>query len=91
MLIIRSWPCPKCTFIILYTTLNLKACKIKNASGVSAESKKVRNVSKEGRGGVSQKNLHDVSRGKNRYVTLPLDQNTFRPVNKLGSITTLVA
>ena len=28
MLIIRSWLCPKCTFILLYTTRNLKACKI---------------------------------------------------------------
>ena len=30
MLIISSWLCPKCTFILLYTTLNLKACKINN-------------------------------------------------------------
>ena len=28
MLIISSWLYPKCTFILLYTTLNLKACKI---------------------------------------------------------------
>ena len=31
-------------FIRLYTTLSLKACKINNASGTSAESKKVREV-----------------------------------------------
>ena len=28
MLMISSWLCPKCTFILFYTTLNLKACKI---------------------------------------------------------------
>ena len=55
MPIIRSWHSPKCTFILLYTTLNLKACKINNASGVSTESKKVRDVSK-GRG--LQKDVH---------------------------------
>ena len=27
LLIIRSWPCPKCTFMRLYTTLNLKTSK----------------------------------------------------------------
>ena len=27
MLIIRSWPCPKCNFMLLHTTLNLKASK----------------------------------------------------------------
>ena len=52
---IRSWHWPKCTFILLYATLNLKACKINNASGVSAESKKVRDVCEEG--GL-QKNVH---------------------------------
>ena len=59
MLIIRSWPCPKCTFILLYTALNLKAWGINNASGALAESKKVGDVPK------------GVSRGQNRYVTLP--------------------
>ena len=44
MLMIRSWPCPNNTFIILYTTLNLKACKINNASGAPTEFKKVRDV-----------------------------------------------
>ena len=39
MLIIRSWPCPKCTLILLYITLNLKAYKI-NTSEASPESKK---------------------------------------------------
>ena len=48
MLIIRSWPYRKGTFILLYTTLDLKACKINNASGASVESKKVRDVSNEG-------------------------------------------
>ena len=57
MLIISSWLCPKCTFILLYATLNLKAYKINNASGVSAESKKVRDVSKGGGRGL-QKNVH---------------------------------
>ena len=71
MLIIRSWLCPKCTFILLYSTLNLKACKINNATGVSAKSKKVRDVSKGG-GGSPEERPYDVSRGQNRYVTLPL-------------------
>ena len=52
MLVIRSWPCPKCTFILLYIALDLKACTINNASGASTESKKVRDVS-EGGGGRS--------------------------------------
>ena len=51
MLIIRSWPCPMWTVILLYTTLNLKACKINDALGTSIESKKVRDVSKGGGGG----------------------------------------
>ena len=60
MLIIRCWPCPKYIFILLYTTLNPKACKITNASVASAESKKVRDVSKGGGGGGGgpQKNGH---------------------------------
>ena len=40
MLIIRSRLCPKCTFKLLYTSLNLEACKINYASGTSAVSKK---------------------------------------------------
>ena len=56
MLIIRSWPYPKCTFILLYTKLNPKACKINYPPGASAESIKVRDVSK--RGGVSKKTVH---------------------------------
>ena len=71
MLIIRCWPCPKYIFILLYTTLNPKACKITNASGAPAESKKVRDVSKGGGGGSPKKCPYDVSRGQNRYVTLP--------------------
>ena len=70
MLIIRSWLCPKCTFKLLYTTLNLKACKINNATNTLAKSKKVRDVS-EGDGGSPKKRPYDVSRGQNRYVTLP--------------------
>ena len=61
MLIFRSWPCPKCTFIFLYTALNLKACTINNASGATAVSKEVRDVSKGGGGGGVgglQKNVH---------------------------------
>ena len=37
-------------FIFLYITLNPKAGKINNGSGASAESKKVRDVSKGGGG-----------------------------------------
>ena len=55
--------------MLLYTTLNLKAYKINNTSGASIESKKVRDVSKGG--GAPEKRLYDVSRGQNRYVTLP--------------------
>ena len=57
-MLISSWLCPKCTFILLYTTLNLKACKInyrKKCVGVSPEERP-----------------YDVSRRQNRYVTLPL-------------------
>ena len=42
-------------------------------SGALAESKKVRDVSKRGVGGGFPENRpYDVSRGQNRYVTLPL-------------------
>ena len=58
MLIIRSWPCPKCTSILLYTALNLKACMINNAPGASAVSKKVRDVSNGGGEGGFQNNVH---------------------------------
>ena len=70
MLIIRSWPCPKCTFILLYKILDPQACKINNASGTPAESKKkkMRDVSK---GGGAKRRPYDVSRGQNRYVMLP--------------------
>ena len=57
MLIIRSWPCPKRDFILLYTALNLIACTMKNASGPMAEWKKVRDVFKRG-GGCLQRNVH---------------------------------
>ena len=74
MLIIRSWLCPKCTFTLLYTTLNLKDCKVNNATGASAKSKKLRDVSKGGGGGEGSPEEHpyDVFRGQNRFVTLPL-------------------
>ena len=48
------------------------ACKINNASGDSAESKKVRDSSKGGVGVPRKTSIYDVSRGQNRYVTLPL-------------------
>ena len=72
MPIFRFWPCPKCTFILfLYTALNLKACTINNASGASVVSKKVRDVSKGGGGESPEERPYNVSRGQNRYVTLP--------------------
>ena len=73
VLIIRSWLCPKCTFTLLYTTLILKSYKINNATGASAKSKKVRDVSKEGGGelGSPEERPYDVSRGQNRFATLP--------------------
>ena len=51
-----------CTFKLLYTTLNLKACQINH--------RKVRDVSK-GDEGSPEERPYDVSRGRNRYVTLP--------------------
>ena len=66
MLIISSWLCPKCTFILLYTTLNLKACKI------NYRKKCVTFLRGVGVGGGSpEERPYDVSRGQNRYVTLP--------------------
>ena len=59
MLVIRSWTFPKSTFILLCATLNLKASQLNNASGASAESKKVRDVS----WGSPEKRQYDVSRG----------------------------
>ena len=73
MLIIRSWLCPKCTFKRLCTLLSSHACKIDNASGAPAESKKVRDVSKRvWRRRSPEERSYDVSRGQNRYVTLPV-------------------
>ena len=66
----QAWPYIKCTFVLLYTALNLKACTINNASGASAVSRKVRAVPK-GRGSPEER-PYDVSRGQNRYVTLLL-------------------
>ena len=73
MVIIRSWLYPRCTFKLLYTTLNLKACKINNATRTSAKSKKVCDVSKEWEvGGLTpEERQYDAARGQNRYVTLP--------------------
>ena len=48
---------PQMYIYISYTTLNLKDCKINNATGASAKSKKVCDISKGG-GGVLQKNVH---------------------------------
>ena len=64
MLIISSWLYPKCTFILLYTTLNLKTCKI------NCRKKCVTFL--RGSGGSPEERSYDVSRGQNRYVTLPL-------------------
>ena len=73
MLIIRSRHCPKFTFILLRTALSHKACTINNASEASAESKKVRDVSKGGWGGgrSPEERPYDISCGQNRLVTLP--------------------
>ena len=68
MLIIRSWLYPRCTFKLLCTTLNLKACKIDNATRTSAKSKKVRDVSKEWGevGGLTpEERQYDAARGQN--------------------------
>ena len=83
----------KCTFILLYTTHNLKTCLINNTSRASAESKKVRYVSKRGGGGGLgglQKNVHayDVSCGQNRYVTLPFQEQSLTNQNVGKSIVT---
>ena len=42
--------------------------------GPQQNRKKVRDVSKRGWGGSSDERPYDVSRGQNRYVTLPLVQ-----------------
>ena len=51
-------------YTFIYTTLNLKPCRMKE---------KVRDVSK-GRGAPEER-PYDVSRGQNRYMTLPLVEN----------------
>ena len=51
MLIVSSWLCPKCTFILLHTTLNLKVCKINFERG-------------GGCGGPPEEHPYDVSRGQ---------------------------
>ena len=75
MLIIRSWPCLKCTFmrfILLYTTLSLKACTINNPSGPWQGRKKcVTFLRGWGLGGSPEKRPYNFSRDQNRYVTLP--------------------
>ena len=60
---------PSVYLYFLYTTLNPKACKINNASRVSAESKCMTFL--RGGGESPEKRSYDVSRGQNRYVTLP--------------------
>ena len=57
--------CPKCTFILLYTTVKLKACKVNYR-------KKCATFLRGGGGGSPEECPYDVSRGQNRYVTLPL-------------------
>ena len=64
MLIISSWLGFKCTFILLYTTLNLKTCKINNR-------KKCVSFLRGGGGVSPEERPYDVFRGQNRYVTLP--------------------
>ena len=56
-------------YTFTHTALNLKTCTI-NDSGASSESKNGRDVSKGG-GGSPEERPYDVSRGQNRYVTLP--------------------
>ena len=56
MLIVSSWLCPKCTFILLHTTLNLKVCKI--------------NVEKGGGAGGLQKNIHMTFLVDNRELKI---------------------
>ena len=63
MLIISSWLCPKCTFILLYTTLNLEACKINN--------RKKCVTFLRGGGGSPEERPHDVSRGQNNMRCFP--------------------
>ena len=72
VLIIMSWPCPKCTFIFVYTIFNLKVCKINNSSGASAESKFLSAIFQSGDGRSPEKRPYDVPRGQNRYVMFPL-------------------
>ena len=64
MLTIRSWPCPKCTFIRLYTTLNPKAYKINNASWASQSRKKCVTFLRRVGGGSPEKRPYDVSHGQ---------------------------
>ena len=55
---------PSVHFTLLYTTLNLKACKINNAS------KKFVTFLRGWDEGIPEKRPYDVSRGQNRYATL---------------------
>ena len=70
MLIIRPGFAPS-VLLYFYTQHSiLKPVRINNATGASAKSKKVRDVSKGG-GVSSEERPYDVSRGLNGYVTLP--------------------
>ena len=64
MLIINSWRCAKCTFILLYTTLSRKACKINYRKNCVTFLR--------GGGGSPEERPYDVSREQNRYVALSL-------------------
>ena len=64
-----AWLRPKCTFILLYTTLNLKARKIHIEKNCVTFLRGVR--------GSPEERSYDVSRGQNRYVTLLLQTLPF--------------
>ena len=71
MLIIRSWPCLKCTFILYAQHSVLKLAKLTMPQG-PRRVEKMRDVSKRGWGGGSPgKRRYDIFCGQNRYVTLP--------------------
>ena len=74
--IIRSWLCLKRIFTLLYTTLNFKDYKANNATGASANRKNCVTLLREGGEGSPQERPYDVSRGQNRFVALPLNDDS---------------
>ena len=60
---------PQVYFILLHTTLNLKACKINNQKKCVTF---LRGGGGGGGGSSSEERPYDVSRGQDRHVTLPL-------------------